>query len=152
MNLNTRFYRATLTWRIAKLQNCVLLEIMVGSLREKLTEMKSRSASLLGRKVEEGRRKSSNLHSTMASLIKGEEATDGEELIMTLLIAGSELVIAGGIPRKVGNKRFIYFGNPNEYYDLVQLSLTESGMEENSEDADEKNKNGHSMDTSVRRC
>ena len=68
---------------------------------------------------------------------------------MTHLITGSELVIAGGIPRKVGNRRFTCFGNQNEYHDQVQLSLTESDKEGNSEDADDKNKNGHSMDTSV---
>ena len=66
----------------------------------------------------------------MASSIEEEEAADDEEPNNTHLITGSELVIAGGIPKKIGNRRFTCFGNPNEYYILVQLALTESDVED----------------------
>ena len=66
---------------------------------------------------------------------------------MTHLITGPELVVAGGIERKVGNRRFTCFDDDNEYHDQVQPSLNESDKEDNSEDADDKNKNGTSMDT-----
>ena len=125
------------------------LEEEIGSLQETLTGPKGRSVSLLGRKIEEGRRNSSGLHPSMASLIEEQGAADGEESTMTHLITGSELVIAGDIQRKVGNRRFTCLGNANEYHDQVQLSLTESDKEDNSEDADDTNKNGTSMDTSV---
>ena len=38
------------------------------------------------------------------------------------MITGSELVIAGGILKKEGDRRFTCFGNENEYYELVKQS------------------------------
>ena len=72
-----------------------------------------------------------------------------EGVCITQLITGSELVIAGGIVRKAGNRRFTCFGNANVYHDQIQLSLAESDLEANAEDAEDKNKHGTRLDTSV---
>ena len=102
--------------------------------------------------MEEGRRNSSR-HPTMDELLAQHEAAAAagidKRVCITQLITGSELVIAGGIVRKAGNRRVTCFGNANVYHDQVQLSLTESDLETNSEEAEDKNKNGTSMDTSV---
>lgn len=68
---------------------------------------------------------------------------------ITQLLTGSELVIAGGIVRKAGHRRFTCFGNANVYRDQVQISLAESDLEANAEDAEDENKHGTSLDTSV---
>ena len=73
-----------------------------------------------------------------------------EGVCITQLITGSELVIAGGIPRKAGNRRFTCFGNANVYHDQVQRSLAESDLEAaNAEDAEDNYKHGSSLDTRV---
>ena len=86
----------------------------------------------------------------MATLLEGgENGADGEDTCH--LITGSELVIAGGIPRNSGDRRFTCFGNDNPYFELVELSLLQSDAEEESENADRETHghNGLSMDTNV---
>ena len=65
------------------------------------------------------------------------------------MITGSELVIAGGILKKEGDRRFTCFGNENEYYELVKLSLIQSDAEEDSKKEKTPKHNGLSMDTDV---
>ena len=112
--------------------------------------MKNHSASTLGRKIEQGRRKSPGLHPPMATLLEEEgNGAGGEDA--SHLITGSELVIDGGIPRKSGDRRFTCFGNDNPYFELVELSMLQSDAEEESENADRETHrhNGLSMDTNV---
>ena len=125
------------------------LEEKVGSMRELVAEMQNQSASTLGRKLEQGRQKSSGLHPAMSALPEEEkEGADGE---YSNTITGSELVIAGGIPRKVGDRRFTCFGNGNEYFELVKIPMQQSYAEDDSEINEEKSQkhNGLSMDTNV---
>ena len=81
------------------------LEQKITALKEKVAEMQNHTASTLGRKIEQGRKKSSGLHPTMSALLK-EEGADGED--PERMITGSELVIAGGIPKKTGDMQEIY--------------------------------------------
>ena len=54
------------------------------------------------------------------------------------MITGSELVIAGCIPRKTEDRRFTCFGNVNEYAELVKSPMLQSDAEEDSEKNDAK--------------
>ena len=133
----------------------ITLEEQVNNLQECLTAPKTdaRPTSLLGRKMAEGRRISSSRHPTMDELLAREAAVAAgidEGVCIASLITGSELVIAGGIPRKAGNRRFTCFGNANVYHDQVQRSLAESDLEAaDAGDSEDKNKHGSSLDTSV---
>ena len=53
------------------------------------------------------------LTNNACNVITALQGADGEYADM---ITGSELVIAGGILKKEGDKRFTCFGNENEYY------------------------------------
>ena len=58
-------------------------------------------------------------------------------------------MIAGGILKKVGNRRFTCFGNDNDYYELVKQSLIQSDTEEDSKTEITSKHNRLSMDTDV---
>ena len=84
-----------------------------------------------------------------ALLEEEKECADGEYADIT---TGLELVIAGGIPNKTGDRRFTCFGNVNEDFELVKLSVQQSNVEDDSEKNDEKTHrhDGLSLDTNVR--
>ena len=105
-----------------------------------------RDQSALGRKIAQGRRESSGTHPTLQTLLEEEkQGAEGEHLFIT----GSGLVIAGGIPKKVGNRRFTCFGNDNEYFELVKLSTQQSDAEDDSDEVKNQEHNRMSMDTEV---
>jgi len=121
------------------------LEAKISSLKEQVAE-RSASASALGRKIAQGRRESSGTHPTLQTLLEEEkQEAEGEDLFIT----GSELVIAGGIPKKVGNRRFTCFGNDNEYFEFVKLSMQQSDAEDDSDEVKNQEHNRLSMDTEV---
>ena len=121
------------------------LEAKISSLKEQVAE-RSASASALGRKIAQGRRESSGSHPTLQTLLEEEKQEAEAE---HLFIIGSELVIAGWIPKKVGNRRFTCFGNDNEYFGLVKLSMQQSDAEDDSDEVENQEHNRLSMDTEV---
>ena len=122
------------------------LEANISSLKEQVAEMQNRSASVLGRKIAQDKRESSGTQPTLQTLLEEKkQGAEGEHFLIT----GSELVIAGGIPKKVGNRRFTCFGNDNEYFELVKLSMQQSDAEDDSDEVKNQKHNRRSMDTDV---
>lgn len=78
------------------------LEKRITALKERVAKLQNHSASTLCRKIEQGRKKSSGLHPTMSALLQEEK--EGADSEYTDIITGSEPVIAGGIPKKTGDK------------------------------------------------
>ena len=72
----------------------------------------------------------------MSALLEVEGVTDDED--SERMITGSEMAIAGSIPRKTGDKRFTCLGNDNEYFELVKLTMPQSDAEEGSKGNNEK--------------
>ena len=126
--------------------NETTLEAKIDSLKEKVAEMQNRSASALGRKVIQGRRESSGTFPTMQALLEEEEQGAGAEQSET--ITGSEQIVAGGILKKEGSRRFTCFGNANAYHDLVKESMIQSDAEEDSS-TEKKSHSTLNMDTDV---
>ena len=107
---------------------------------EKLALQSAELAPSISRGIGENRRKSSGSHPSFEVLFEEDgEDDDQTHQEMNLTIKGSELAVAGGVPRKKGlesdRRRVTPFNNNNSYYDLVQSVLSANDPFDSSSDA-----------------